>query len=257
MTRGPKRIGALTGSSMRRFSDHPGIGRPWTLDPSHPAARDGHTLYKKRVAEVDGYHAVLKDGHNNRKIGRRVAKGRWAGMNIYTLTLEERATCPRTCRHWLDCFGNKMNWSPRWTAGEDLERQLHVELRALARANRHGFVVRLHVLGDFYSLEYVACWLEWLMEIKPLHVYGYTAHPPSSPIGRALMMMATHHWDRFAMRFSNAGLAEMGTATVYDPTIRGKTELGIVCPAQTEETECCASCALCWQSKENIVFIGH
>ena len=254
---GRTRQAKLIGSSMRRFNNHPAMGAPWTLDPSHPAMRDKTTLYRKRVADPDGYHKLLKDGHNNKKIGRRVAKGRWAGMNIFTLTLEERATCPASCQHLADCFGNKMNWSPRWRHGPALLAQLDTELRAIARANRNGFVVRLHVLGDFYSLEYVARWLSWLIEIPALRVYGYTAWPPDSPIGRAIMMIARAHWDRFAVRFSNSGLPEMATATVYDPTRRGSTDLGIVCPGQTDETECCATCALCWQSKDNIVFLAH
>src|SRR5262249_24811065 len=34
-----------------------------------------------------------------------------------TLTLEERATCPTTCRHWRDCYGNKMHRAQRWQRG--------------------------------------------------------------------------------------------------------------------------------------------
>lgn len=247
----------LTGSSQRRFTDHPGIGKPWTLDRNHGAVRQMRTRYPRRVTDPTSYRPVLKDGHNNRKIGRRVARGRWAGMNIYTLTLEERATCPASCKHLTDCFGNKMNWSPRYRHGPELEEKLDAELHTLATLNPNGFVVRLHVLGDFYSVEYVARWVQWLIEIPELRVYGYTAWPPDSPIGRAIGLMARSHWDRFSVRFSNAGLAEMSTTTVYDVTPRGKTELGIVCPGQTDETECCATCALCWQTKDNIVFLAH
>ena len=39
----------------------------------------------------------LKWGHNSAKVGGRAIRGRWKNLPIYTLTLEERATCPRSC----------------------------------------------------------------------------------------------------------------------------------------------------------------
>lgn len=46
-------------------------------------------------------------GANNPKTGKRITKGLWAGMPIYTLTLEERASCPSYCHMWRDCYGNR------------------------------------------------------------------------------------------------------------------------------------------------------
>lgn len=31
----------------------------------------------------------------------------------------------------------------------------------------------------------------------------------------------------------------------------------IPCPVQTGKTECCATCALCWQTERKIVFLAH
>ena len=36
----------------------------------------------------------------NKKLGKVVKVGRLQGARIFTLTLEERATCPTTCAHW-------------------------------------------------------------------------------------------------------------------------------------------------------------
>lgn len=243
--------------SQRRFQDHRPPGAPMILPPHHPAVLDGRSLFRKRVMTPEDHDRVLKSGHNNRKIGKRITKGRWAGMDIFTLTLEERATCPRSCEEWSTCYGNKMHFPVRWAAGADLEHQLDVELRYLALQHRNGFVVRLHVLGDFYSLAYVARWLDWLIRIPQLHVHGYTSHPPDSPIGAALLTIATHHWARFAMRFSNSGMPTMATRTSFRMRERGRTPSGIVCPAQTDDTDCCATCGLCWQTQQNIVFLGH
>ena len=35
---------------------------------------------------------------------------------MYTVTLEERATCPKTCKHWYDCYGNTAH-SPKESVG--------------------------------------------------------------------------------------------------------------------------------------------
>ena len=57
---------------------------------------------------------LLKDGAHNSKIGGDVAVGAIAGASIYTLSWEERATCPRGCEHWRSCYGNNMNRARRW-----------------------------------------------------------------------------------------------------------------------------------------------
>jgi hypothetical protein len=66
------------------------------------------TRYKKSIKALDDYsHAVLKES-SNKKLARRVTKGKFKGYAIRTLTLTERATCPRSCFHWSTCYGNNM-----------------------------------------------------------------------------------------------------------------------------------------------------
>lgn len=244
----------LYGHRLRRFLDHtPAFEAVKSLAPWHPAATNGRTLYLARVAVADDRAPVLKGGQNNRKIGGRVVKGRWAGMPIYTLTLEERATCPRTCAHWLDCYGNKMNWSTRLLAGPELEERLDVELHELATRHPLGFVVRLHVLGDFYSPAYVRRWRRWLLEIPEMRVYGYTGWPRETPIGAAVAELAERHWERFAVRTSDRP-GPRGTVSHDDPMCDPDA---IVCPAQVGRAECCATCALCWQTQRSIAFLVH
>jgi hypothetical protein len=140
----------------RRFTDHKKVGKPLTLSPDHPAVIEGRTMFPSRVTEE--HDRLLKSGQNQRKLGSHVSKGRWAGMPIFTLTLEERATCPRSCQHWNDCYGNHMHWPKRHAHGPELEGKLALELAVLAAKYPAGFVVRLHILGDFYSSEYVRRW---------------------------------------------------------------------------------------------------
>lgn len=241
----------------RRFKDHrPSFTQLMRLDPHHDAARYGHSIFAAR-RRLPHLGAVLKSGEHSRKIGGRVTKGPWRGMPIYTLTLEERRTCPRDCSHWLTCYGNKMNWSERIAEGPALERQLALELAELSRRHSGGFVVRLHVLGDFYSERYVAFWARALDRHPELHCFGYTARDPvSDPIGVQLDTLSRRRWDRFAIRFSNRWLADRSAVTLWRPG-RVPPQQGTICPAQTGQTECCGTCGLCWNSRRNIFFQVH
>lgn len=241
--------------AWRRFQQHGKTHQPMILRADHPALRAGRTIFPGSVSRPDG--DVLKSGQHQRKIGHLVTKGPWAGMPIFTLTLEERATCPRDCHHWRSCYGNRMHWPQRWRAGPDLEARLAIEVAALARRYPRGFVVRLHVLGDFYSVAYVRLWARLLDQHPPLRVFGYTARDPvGDPIGVHLDALSRERWGRFAIRFSMSWRAERSAVTLRE---RGRVpaQIGIMCPAQDRDAVCCASCALCWGTARNIFFQIH
>jgi hypothetical protein len=230
---------------LRRFETAPGKD-PFVLARSHPAVVDGTTLFRARISEVSEMDRLFKSGMHSRKIGGKVAKGAWRGMPIYTLTLTERATCPRSCSHWADCYGNKMNWSARIVHGRELERTIPMELATLARKYRRGFVVRLHVLGDFYSAEYVRLWRIWLEHFPTMRVFGYTAWQPDTDIGKEIAFLREDFCERWWVRFSGGPYGFLRTS-----------EKGIVCPAMTGQTACCATCALCWSTLKDISFPDH
>lgn len=229
--------------------------RPMTMASDHGAVVEARTLFPSTVGTREG-ERVLKTGHNSPKIGRVVVKGRWQGFPIFTLTLEERATCPTSCSEWRSCYGNRMPFAHRFQAGPDFERRLEEELTDLQHKHPHGFVIRLHVLGDFYSRAYVRQWSAWLRAFPALHVFGYTAWPAASPIGAEIYQLRGD-WSRFAIRFSNGRRSQGPIAR----TIGDRWEIGpheIQCPAQTGQTLCCATCALCWAAPgKTIVFARH
>jgi hypothetical protein len=113
--------------------------------------------------------------------------------------------------------------------------------------------VRLHVLGDFDSLEYVAFWREMLLAYPPLHIFGFTARQPADPIGRAVIALMEEFDDRVMMRVSGLGAAFMCSEVVDQP----EQATGIICPAELDEKRDCASCGLCWTSDLNITFLRH
>jgi len=152
-----------------------------------------------------------------------------------------------------NCYGNNMQWAQRFKHGPALERKIHEELQDLQAANPSGFVVRLHVLGDFYSLEYVELWERMLGEFPGLRIYGYTAHDPSGEIGAKLLTMACSMWERFAMRFSGSGMSELAASVIKKP--EDCPDDSFVCLVEVGKATCCASCAACWESEKNVAFI--
>jgi hypothetical protein len=241
------------GGSQHRIAKPVGRRGGVVLMPGHSAMETARTLFPSTVVHASVSPRVLIDGLNQRKIGRKVMKGKWKGFRIFTLTLEERATCPSSCKQWASCYGNNMPYARRHIGGEAFEAKLHSELAALQKHHPGGFVVRIHILGDFYSADYVQFWRDALTQFPALHVFGYTAHPPESEIGAQLLDMAVNGWDRFALRFSGAGFHTLGAETIE----RDEPTPNIVCPSQLNKTDCCATCALCWQSDRTIAFLRH
>lgn len=250
---------AAGGPGTGRVSRHAPhlVDRTLAMPPvGHPALAEGRTLYPSTVVPVDGLKSVLVSGANSHKIGDVVRKGRWKGFPIYTVTFEERRTCPTSCILWRSCYGNHMHFARRIIHGPAFERRLGHELAVLASRHAAGFAVRLHVLGDFYSVGYVGLWRGFLDALPPLHVFGFTARSErDDPIAVALVELALERWDRFALRFSNAPVDECSTVTIEHPL--QKPADAILCPQQVGRTASCATCALCWQSRRRIAFLRH
>lgn len=242
-------------ATLRRFGSLPAKGAGVVLPAFHPAARGGRSIFPSRVFAPDELPRLLKSGHHSRKIGKMVAKGARRGWPIFTLTLEERASCPRSCREWLHCYGNNMQAAERIEHGDALIAALEAELRDLAGRNPAGFMVRLHVLGDFWSIEYAWFWWRMLRELPALHVFGFTARDPAGEIGQAIAdMIMAHGWARCAIRFSGA---EGGLYAARVVSAGERATDAVPCPAQTGASDCCATCALCWHSQRSIAFRRH
>lgn len=234
--------------------------------PPKPRAQ---RLSTKRVVSSDLKRTVWPDtvipadelpfrpGKENPKLGARVIKGQWGGFPIYSLTLEERATCPATCSHWTDCYGNSMPFAKRYAHGPKLEGAIEAGLHQLDRMHRGGYVIRLHVLGDFYSVEYVRFWQRMLQEHPALNVFGYTAHMPSADqIGWLIFMLRVTHRRRWAVRYSGEGVRFSARTIDYVPD-RPSQSAGMACPEQLGLVPSCGACGLCCTSKRPILFIDH
>ena len=229
----------------------PGGGKTLAID--HRSLESGTTLFPTTLTDPAQETCVLKSGHNNSKIGSEVEKGIWKGMPIHTLTLEERKTCPSECQMLRECYGNNMQWAQRFRHGPALEKKIQEELQDLQAAHPSGFVIRLHVLGDFYSMEYVKFWERMLTMFSGLRIYGYTAHDVTKPIGSKLLTMAVENWERFAMRFSASGMNEISALVVKSPD--EVPHNAFLCLAESGKASCCAACTACWESEKNVAFL--
>ena len=226
---------------------------------SSDAPDEARTLFPSTVVSPAASPSVLVSGEHNRKLGKIVQKGDWAGMPIFQLSLEERATCPEDCFLWSDCYGNAMGMARRHST-DGLEEVLAKEIKTLALTHANGFVIRLHTLGDFYSEAYVAFWELMLHDVPQLRVFGYTARKRDSKIGKRIKAITDRSWDRFAIRFSDAESKPQGATTIDRLPEGSVVPEGQVCPAETGDTACCATCGLCWSKNakaKTIVFVKH
>lgn len=216
------------------------------------------TRFRARVlSPLDS--SVLSSGHNNVKLGRDVRKGRlFRGYWIFSIALEERATCPTTCPHWTDCYGNNMHLAKRIDHSDEellwatIVREV---LEQLSVRGRRGVLLRLHTLGDFYSPDYVEFWSRLLDRLPRLACFGYTAHRSCTPTGRAIARAKLRHGRRFAIRWSDE--PEGGDRAVTIASQEDCPPDAFVCPEQTGRTRACATCAACWEGTRSVAFLQH
>jgi len=251
------------------------------LSKTEIAIMNSKTVFSNKVKSISegmGKTEKLLKVSTNVKLGKKVTKGKYKGFPIFTLTLEERATCPRSCAHWENCYGNNMPFATRYNVGPEFEALLETELQALQQKHPNGFLVRLHILGDFYSVAYVAKWANWLSKFPALHVYGYTANhfdaedKLEKQIGQAIKTIRDNASGRFAIRFSGHFEDSFSANSMDDSRSieQVKNKQAFVCPTQIakstgeyakkdEETLVpnCGACGLCWASTKTVNFITH
>ena len=213
------------------------------------------TVYPKSIkSPLDPTYQVLKKGSNNKKLGFKITSNKWKYKKLYSLTLTERDTCPESCHHWEDCYGNNMPFAHRFdTPG--IVQAVEEQLETLVKKHPEGIVLRLHVLGDFYSLDYVRFWERMLKQFPTLCVFGYTAREDNSNIGAAIQFLNIQYQDRWVVRFSRSNETKrIGLWYAAEESFGGKA---FTCPEQTGKLNSCADCGLCWTAPKTVRFLSH
>lgn len=72
--------------------------------------------------------------------------------------------------------------------------------------------------------------------------------------GRAIHELNGH--PRCWIRFSDGAEGQFRAVTV-DSIDQAHAAGAVVCPVQTERTDCCGTCALCWSTPKTIAFLRH
>ena len=217
------------------------------------AIDNGRTIYTNNVFNNDTYKHNLLKLSSNKKLGKFIVKGRHINKPMYSLSLEERKTCPKSCFHWKTCYGNNMPFAHRFEGNNKLMLRLENEIKLLSKKHEHGILIRLHVVGDFFSVKYVRFWKKLLGLYTNISIFGYTARTPFSPIGKEIVKLRNENWDNFSVRFSNS---VMELSANSENLLGGKK--GLICPEQLDKTKNCSNCGLCWNKNiDNIIFKTH
>ena len=217
------------------------------------------TIYKNNIFELENYQFKILKPSTNKKLGKKVLKGKYKDYKFVTLTLVERETCPKDCIHWDDCYGNKMPFAHRFSAEDQnlLQKRIYEDL---LNSSNQLLLIRLHILGDFFNVKYVKFWSIMLNTFKNIAIYGYTANNINSKIALsrdiAKEIIKLNRSEDSHIRFSN-DLTNSFSANSYDVVKPVKGE-SILCPVQEDKTANCGTCGLCWNQKnQSIIFKTH
>lgn len=217
------------------------------------------TIYKKNIFDLENYQFKILKPSTNKKLGKKVLKGKYKDYKFFTLTLVERETCPNDCIHWSDCYGNNMPFAHRMSAKDEelLMKRIYNDL--LNNTNKL-LLIRLHILGDFFSVKYVKFWRKMLNTFNNIGLYGYTANniKSSIPLSRAIAkeIIKLNNNEHCHIRFSN-DLNVSFSANSYD-IVKPLKGVSIVCPVQENKTANCGTCGLCCNQKEQqTIFKTH
>ena len=150
-----------------------------------------------------------------------------------------------------------MPFAHRFEVNEAFMLRLESDIEYYVEKYPEGILIRLHVLGDFESIQYIEFWNRMLHTYSSIAIYGYTRNHITSKyehiraLGYKTIAVRNIHKDRFAIRFSNKLDDE------FSANSREITNEGITCLAQVKANVSCSDCTLCWASKKQIGFITH
>ena len=138
-----------------------------------------------------------------------------------------------------------------------LEQRIYNDL---LNSTNQLLLIRLHILGDFFSVKYVKFWRKMLNTFNNIALYGYTANNiksiylDSRAIAKEIIKLNKN--DNCHIRFSN-DVNVLFSANSYD-IVKPVKGVSIVCPVQENKTANCGTCGLCWNQKDQqIIFKTH
>jgi hypothetical protein len=229
----------------------------------------GHTVYTANVVNFAvGDREPLKPAKDNGKLHSNVVvRGQFAGYHMYSLTLEERATCSPKCGQLKTCYGNNMPFAKRYNVTPELLAAVDAQLAKLTRKGRR-ILLRLHILGDFFSVEYINFWRSMLIKYPTVSAFGYTHWPIITQQGREVERLVKAMPGRFNIKYSADHAKQFPLLDLY--TLGGTIVVKdwvdapkgwIKCPAQMAADRGialgCAECGIACATTSNVAFVEH
>ena len=151
-----------------------------------------------------------------------------------------------------------MPFAKRYAVNPSLCPSIHTDIMRLRNKHPQGIVIRLHVLGDFYSPEYVTFW-EHMLDFWPnLCLFGYTARWGDDVQYAIHTQLNVRYPSRCVIRYSR-NLPFNETLIARYATDESFSGDSFTCPEQTGKADSCADCGLCWSdgATKTVRFLSH
>ena len=109
-------------------------------------------------------------------------------------------------------------------------------------------VFRIHVVGDFYSPEYIQKWVVIIGALPDVSFYGYTRSWRCRDLQTTLdeLRSLPNCHLLASIDFTHTDRPDSSWNTV---SVEGE---GVPCPHDTEMVETCLTCGLCWSGRSNL-----
>ena len=133
-------------------------------------------------------------------------------------------------------------------------------MRDLTNLKGKKVLIRLHVLGDFFNVNYVKFW-KFVVNVSKRFTFGYTATNVNSKLKQSreiateIKKLTARFKERFAIRFSNDE-NDLFSANSFENE-KPQKGISIVCPEQEGKTATCGTCGFCWTSGKRVLFKTH
>ena len=182
---------------------------------------------------------------------------------VYTWSLLAVHTCPwRTAACEGPCYARKMQargdrqttWLAWYRCWKLSLHPLFGEALKLSLMTLPEGLLRIHVSGDFYSVQYLRDWLDAL-ELSPhLKPFAFTRSWRGQDF---LAVLAEYGWPKWVLASTDADTgpapSQMRVAAMSDVTkasvLKGAKAPKLACPEQTTVQDTCSSCGRCPMAK--------
>lgn len=192
--------------------------------------------FPTKVFRATRLELPLRPGDGNSKMGgRTLLVGRWRGVALYYVALEEGVTCSSECMYGQTGLCGAANYSGfRFVVDDGFYDWTEWQIGFLLRRHAAGLATRLYVSGDAPDERNVKFWASMLARYPKLRIFGHTHH--TGPMQELILNELNFAYpERAVIRPSESDDAEHRAITVPSlDDLKGRE--GVPCPAMLTRT---------------------